>query len=97
MANVRKRSPQEMASTPQSSYNKLSEYVSWAAKTGNEAKLQAEVVEAENRESKRTGKKPEVKKVNSNPVPGRTRVGNLSGKARGGGLGGGGGLLPENR
>ena len=88
MANARRRTQQEMASSPKTSYNRLSEYVTHQAASGNEARLQAEVVEAENRKSRKQGKIKTVK-VDSNPVPtGRTRVGNLAGGAIRGGMGG---------
>lgn len=87
MANVRKRSPQEAASSPKGNFNRMSDYVTQNYKSGTEARWMAEQVEYENQVRKNSGKKTKVVKVDSNPVPtGRTRIGNL---ARGGMAGGG--------
>ncbi len=83
MPNYRVRPASERGSAPGPSYNRLSDYVTYQAASGNEAKLQAEVVEAENRKSRKQGKIKTVK-VNSNPTAGKTRIGPLAGGGMGG-------------
>lgn len=82
MANYRVRPKVASKTQPQNVYNALSEYMAWQAKSGGEAKLQAEVIESENRKARKQGKIKTVK-VNSNPTAGKTRLGPLAGGAGG--------------
>jgi len=93
MANVRKRSPQEKASSPKVLFNRMSDYVTESAKSGATAKEIAKEKSDQNKASKEFGiSKTKTIKVNSNPVkPGKTTVSPMAkarGRILGGGLGG---------
>ena len=99
MANARRRSASERASSPQKNFNRMSSHITELTASGTQARWGAEEIEYENQVKRNSGKAPKVVKVDSNPVkPGKTQVSSmatkrgpsqLSGIGRGVGLGGG--------